>query len=248
MKGDKFMISKELKDVMVNLRLSGAVATLPERISYANQKKLSLEEFLETIFYDEWERRQAKLLNMKMKKAGVDLHLASFDFDTTSVYDRDLVKRLFNLSFIENRSSVLVFGPTGVGKTYLAKTIALYALKQGYSVTFVRADKMYKHLRLSLLDGTHTRALGAYLRPDLLIIDDFAIKEFSREEANDLYEIILERYDKKSNIITSARSPEEWQTLFPDPILGNSALDRLAHSSYQILMEGESLRKQNRPK
>ena len=83
--------------------------------------------------------------------------------------------------------------------------------------------------------------------PDLLIIDDFAVKEFSRDEANDLYEIILERYDKKSNIITSARSPEEWQTLFPDPILGNSALDRLAHSSYQILMQGESLRKQNRP-
>lgn len=247
MKGYKFMISKELKDVMVNLRLSGAVATLSERISYANQKKLSLEEFLETIFYDEWERRQAKLLNMKMKKAGVDSNLASFDFDTTSVYDRDLVKRLFNLSFIESRSSVLVFGPTGVGKTYLAKTIALCALKQGYSTSFVRADKMYKHLRLSSLDGTHTRALGAYLRPDLLIIDDFAIKEFSREEANDLYEIILERYDKKSNIITSARSPEEWQTLFPDPILGNSALDRLAHSSYQILMQGESLRKQNRP-
>jgi len=241
------MVSKELKDVMVNLRLSGAIATLPERISYANQKKLSLEEFLETIFYDEWERRQAKLLNMKMKKAGVDTNLASFDFDTTSAYDRDLVKRLFNLSFIENRSSVLVFGPTGVGKTYLAKTIAFYALKQGYSVTFTRADKMYKHLKLSSLDGTHTRTLGSYLRPDLLIIDDFAIKEFSPEEANDLYEIILERHDKKSNIITSARSPEEWQILFPDPILGNSALDRLAHSSYQILMDGESLRKQNRP-
>ena len=69
----------------------------------------------------------------------------------------------------------------------------------------------------------------------------------SREEAGDIYEIILERYERKSTIITSARSPEEWQSLFPDPILGNSALDRLAHSSYQILMEGESIRKQNRP-
>jgi hypothetical protein len=85
------------------------------------------------------------------------------------------------------------------------------------------------------------------LRPDLLIIDDFGIKELSREEANDIYEIILERYEKKSNIVTSAKSPEEWQGLFPDPILGNSVLDRLAHRSYQVLMEGESLRKQNRP-
>ena len=101
--------------------------------------------------------------------------------------------------------------------------------------------------KLSVIDGSHDRTLRTYLRPDILIIDDFAIKDFSAEEANDLYEIVLERYEKKSNIITSARSPEEWQVLFPDPILGNSALDRLAHSSYQILMDGESIRKQNRP-
>ena len=80
------------------------------------------------------------------------------------------------------------------------------------------------------------------------MIDDFAIKEMTREEASQFYEIILERYRKKSNIITSARSPEEWQALFPDPILGNSSLDRLAHSSYQILMDGPSLREQDRPK
>jgi len=81
-----------------------------------------------------------------------------------------------------------------------------------------------------------------------LIIDDFGVKEMTREEAGEFYEIILERYGKKSNIINSARSPEEWQALFPDPILGNSSLDRISHSSYQILMEGESIRKQNRPK
>ena len=81
-----------------------------------------------------------------------------------------------------------------------------------------------------------------------MVIDDFAIKEMTREEAGQFYEIILERYRKKSNIITSARSPEEWQALFPDPILGNSSLDRLAHSSYQILMDGPSLREIDRPK
>ncbi|NQT67164.1 MAG: ATP-binding protein, partial [Actinobacteria bacterium] len=129
-----------------------------------------------------------------------------------------------------------------------AKHLAFACLKAGYSVTFARADKLFKHLRLSTIDGTYERTIGSYLRPDILIIDDFGIKEMTREEAGEFYEIILERYGKKSNIITSARSPEEWQALFPDPILGNSSLDRLAHSSYQILMEGESIRKQNRPK
>lgn len=75
----------------------------------------------------------------------------------------------------------------------------------------------------------------------MLFVDDFALRSFSREEANDLYELIIERYEVKSSIFTSARAPEEWQGLFPDPILGNSALDRLAHSSYQILMDGPHL-------
>jgi len=168
--------------------------------------------------------------------------------DTTTAYDRELVRRLMSLAFIESHYSVLVFGSTGVGKTFLVKHIAFAALKAGYSVTFARTDKFFRHLKLSLLDGTHERAIGSYIRPELLILDDFAVRELSREEAGDFYEIILERYGRKSTIITSARAPEEWQSLFPDPILGNSALDRLAHSSYQVLMEGESIRKQNRPR
>ena len=241
-------ISKELKEVMVTLRLSGIVATLPDRISYAVSKKLSHEEFLEMIFFDEREKRQARLLNTKMKKAGVDANIESYSWDTTTTYDRSLVRKLFSLAFVEAHSSVLIFGPTGVGKTFLAKHLAFTCLKAGYSVTFARADKLFKHLRLSAIDGTYERTIGSYLRTDILIIDDFGVKEMTREEAGEFYEIILERYGKKSYIITSARSPEEWQALFPDPILGNSSLDRISHSSSQIPMEGESIRKQNRPK
>ena len=240
-------ISKELQDAMINLRLSGILPTLEQRLSYANSKKITITEFLEMIFYDELERRQSKLLNSKMKKAGVDTDLGTYDWGTTTQYDRDLVKNLFNLNFIEERHSILIFGNTGVGKTFLARHLAFGALKSGHSVMFARADKMFRHLKISIIDGTHDRAVGAYLRPDLLIIDDFGIKEMTREEASDVYEIILERYQRKSTIVTSARSPEEWQALFPEPILGNSILDRLCHSSYQILMEGDSLREQNRP-
>jgi len=245
---NNMIISKELKDSMINLRLSGVINTLPEQIEYAKSKKLSIEEFLELIFSDEIERRQNRLLNLKMKKAGVDSGLGSYSWDTTTTYDRSLVRKLMTLDFIEKHSSILIFGPTGLGKTYIAKTIAFMVLKGGYSVILTRADKIFQHLKLSVLDGTHDRVLNSYLRTDLLIIDDFAIKDMTREEANDFYEIILERYEKKSNIITSARAPEEWQSLFPDQILGNSALDRLCHSSYQVLMEGESIRKQNKPK
>lgn len=107
---------------------------------------------------------------------------------------------------------------------------------------------MFDALKLSVLDGSHDRTLKYYLKPCLLVIDDFAIRALTRDEANDLYELIIERHELRSSIFTSARAPEEWQGLFPDPILGNSALDRLAHSSYQILMDGPSIRKQNSPK
>jgi DNA replication protein DnaC len=239
--------SKELKGVMNYLRISGLIPTLPERISYANAKKLSYEEFLELVLSDEFERREARALNVKINKAGV-ASLASYSWDTTTKYDRELVKKLFNLSFIEKKLSVLAFGPTGVGKTMLARHLAFTALKAGHSVLFTRADKMFEALKLSMLDGGHDRVLRYYLKYDLLVVDDFAIRTFSRDEANDLYEIIIERHEMKSSIFTSARAPEEWQSLFPDPILGNSALDRLAHNAYQILMDGPSLRKQNSPK
>ena len=241
------LISKELKDITGYLRISGILATLPERISYARAKKLSYEESLELILSDEFERRQARALNVKINKAGV-ANLASYDWDTTTQYDRELVKKLFNLSFIEKKQSVLLFGPTGVGKTVLARHLAFSALKAGHSVLFTRADKMFDKLKLSTIDGSHDRTLKYYLKYDLLVVDDFAIRSLSRDEADDLYELVIERHEIKSSIFTSARAPEEWQGLFPDPILGNSALDRLAHSSYQILMDGPSIRKQNSPK
>jgi len=241
------LVSKELKDITGYLRISGILATLPERISYARAKKLSYEESLELILSDEFERRQARALNVKINKAGV-ANLASYDWDTTTQYDRELVKKLFNLSFIEKKQSVLLFGPTGVGKTVLARHLAFSALKAGHSVLFTRADKMFDKLKLSTIDGSHDRTLKYYLKYDLLVVDDFAIRSLSRDEADDLYELVIERHEIKSSIFTSARAPEEWQGLFPDPILGNSALDRLAHSSYQILMDGPSIRKQNSPK
>ena len=240
-------ISKELKDLVTMLRISGMIPTFSERVSYAKAKKLSYEEFLELILSDEVERRRARALNLKMKKAGV-IGLSSYDWNTTTTYDRDLVKKLFNLAFLESHSSVLIFGPTGVGKTYLSRHLAFSTLKAGHNAVFVRADKMFEHLKLSIVDGTHGWTLRYYLKPELLVVDDFAIRTMTREEAKDLYEIIIERHEIKSSIFTSARAPEEWQKLFPDPILGNSALDRLAHSSYQVLMEGDSIRKQNRPK
>ncbi len=199
-------ISKELKNLMIYLRISGIDPTLPKRISYAKAKKLSYEEFLELVLSDEFERKEARALNIKINKAGV-ANLESYSWDTTIQYDRELVKKLFSLSFIEKKQSVLLFGPTGTGKTTLARHLAFAALKAGHSVLFTRADKMFKGLKLSTLDGDHNRTLRYYLKYDLLVVDDFAIRPFSCDEADNLYVLVIERYETKSSIFTSARAP-----------------------------------------
>ncbi len=102
-----------------------------------------------------WVGKLQRLLNTKMKKAGVDANIESYSWDTTTVYDCSLARKLFSLAFIEAHSSVLIFGPTGAGKTFLAKHLAFACLKAGYSVTFARADKLFKHLRLSAIDGMY---------------------------------------------------------------------------------------------
>src|SRR3989304_8505421 len=106
-------------------------------------------------------------------------------------------------TFIEKKQSVLLFWPTGTGKTTLARHLAYAALKAGHSVLFTRADKIFDALKLAILDGGHDRVLRYYIKYDLLVVDDFALRMFSREEANDLYELVIERYEEHSPVNNS---------------------------------------------
>jgi DNA replication protein DnaC len=114
-------------------------------------------------------------------------------------------------------------------------------------VLFLRADRLLAGLHQSRADHSTEKAMRRLLAPDLLIVDDFGLRRLSPQQSSDLYEVILERHRRASTIVTSNRSIEEWIPLFDDPILAQSALDRLAHNAYQVVMEGESFRKRQRP-
>jgi DNA replication protein DnaC len=242
-------ISQSLKSVMKRLKLSGLLPTLPDRVAYARKAKLPELDFLELVLHDEVERRDHQNLALRLARAGFEEEqtFEGFDWDAPVTFDRDRVRDLFSLGFLERHEDVIFVGPVGVGKTFLACALGHAACRAGREVLFLRADRLFQTLHQSRADHSTERALRRLLAPDLLIVDDFGLRRLSAEQSSDLYEVILERHRRASTIVTSNRAIEEWIPLFDDPILAQSALDRLAHNAHQVALEGDSYRKRQRP-
>ena len=218
-------------------------------MAYARKAKLPELELLELVSQDEISRRDHKNLSLRLEQAGFEDEqtLEGFDWDAPVTFDRDRVKDLFSLGFLERQEDVIFLGPVGVGKTFLASALGHAACRAGHRVLFLRADRLFHALHQSRADHSTEKIFRQFLAPDLLIIDDFGLRRLSAEQSSDLYEILLERHRRTSTIVTSNRGIDEWIPLFDDPILAQSAIDRLAHNAYQLVLEGESYRKRLRP-
>lgn len=227
-----------------SLRLSGILQTLEVRNQQAIQEKCTYVEFLERLLEDEVERRNQKQLSLRLRRSGLDAGktLESFDFQFNASINRQQVYDLATCRFVERAEGVWLLGPAGVGKTHLAQALGHEAVRRGYDVLYVRASRMLNHLNGGRADGSYERRLLTYLRPDVLIVDDFGLKPMRPPAAEDLYEVIDGRYQKSSTIVTTNRAVSEWLELFDQPVLGSAALDRLAHGATQLVITGESYR------
>lgn len=242
-------IQQSLKTVLKRLRLSGILLTLIDRCAYAKKTKLPYQDFLELVLQDEIDRRDQVGLQLRLQKARFEEEqtFENFNWDAPVTFDRDRVRDLFGLGFIDRKEDVIFMGPVGVGKTFLASALGHAACRAGKKVLFLRADVMLKELLQSRADNSTDRVLCRFIAQDLLIIDDFGLRELDRMGSVDLYEILIERHKRSSTIITSNRAVEEWIPLFDDPILAQSAVDRLAHNAHQVVIEGETYRKRQGP-
>ena len=245
------MIDHQLLGQLKTLKLGGFAETLELRITQAEKDELPYRAFLALVVQDEIERREAKKLTLRIQKAAFEEQktLEEFDFAFNPKIKRGTITDLATCLFIEKREHVLIYGPAGVGKTHLAEALGHEACRRGYRVLFVKAVKMLRHLFASRADQSWERQIKKYLYPDLLIIDDFGLTALTPIQAEDIYEVITERHLRSSIIITSNRPPQDWVALFPDPVMANSALDRLAHHAHHLMIdEGESYRKKLSPK
>lgn len=232
------------------LRLSGILETLEARNRQAIEGKWSYVDFLAHLLEDEVERRNQKQLALRLRRSTVNTTktLESFDFNFNPSLNRQRILQLASGDYIRQRHNLLICGPTGVGKSHLAAALAHEVCRQGYDALFINTHKMLQHLNGGRADGTFDQRLQRYLRPNLLILDDFGLKPLTPPGPEDLYDIINERYEKGSILLTSNRAPSEWPALFGDPLLASAGLDRLAHHAEILVITGDSFRAQGRKK
>ena len=243
-------IGLEFKRVLRRLKLSPLLETLPERLALARQRKLTHAQFLEIVLSAEAERRERISAETRAEKGKLEksMRLDAWDETAKVTYDRALWERLCTLAFLETHHHVLILGPVGVGKTFLASALGHIACRRGHTVQFWRADKMLKHLKASRLDNSHDKELRKLIAVDLLIVDDFALDAMDHHESRDVYELIVERQRAGSMIVTSNREPAEWLAMLADPLRAQTAVDRLQNAAYELLVEGESYRPRQKPK
>jgi DNA replication protein DnaC len=239
----------QLENKMRSLRLNGMLDTLELRLSQAQKDNLGFIQFLELLLEDETQYRANKKLASRIHKAHFEEEksLEGFDFTFNPKMPTQHIHDLATCRFIERKESIIFCGPVGVGKTHLAEALGHQACRQGYSVLFTKANRLLSDLGGGRADDTWDKRLRRYLKPDLLIIDDFALKEFTKTQAEDLYELIDQRYRSSPMIVTANRSPKDWYPLFPNPVIAESALDRLISCSHIVTLTGRSYRALLRP-
>jgi DNA replication protein DnaC len=235
----------QLLPKLKTLRLSGILGTLEVRNKEAIQEKCSHVEFLQRLLEDEIERRNQKQLAMRLRRSGLDptKTLEAFDFSFNTSINRQEVFDLGTCSWVDQADGVWLMGKSGVGKSHLAQALGHAAARRGYDVLFVKTAKLLGHLYGGRADGTYERRLAGYLRPDVLILDDFGLKPMRPPASEDLYEVIDGRYQRGSIVLTTNRDFDEWPELFDQPVLASAAIDRLGHGANRVtIAEGKSYR------
>jgi DNA replication protein DnaC len=241
-----------LAPVLKQLGLSGMLATLDARLAEARAGTLGHAEFLQVLFEDELARRDAAKITRRISAArfpASDATLETFDFGYNPKLPAAQIRDLARLEFIPAGEGILAYGPVGVGKSHLAAALGHQACRRGYDVAFTTCSRLLAHLAGGHADRSFETRVRKLAKTAVLIVDDFAMREFTAAQADDLYELLTERIGRpgRSLVLTSNRSPADWYPLFPNAVVGESILDRVLNTSHHLLLEGKSYRPRRRP-
>lgn len=245
------IVDAALHQALRTLKLSGMLQTLDARLAQARAGELGHIEFLQVLCHDEIARRESQAIGRRIRRAQFEAQatLEEFDFTANPKLPAAQIRDLAALRWLAAGESVVLYGPVGVGKTHVAQGLGHLAIRQGAEVKFAKTSRVLATLAGGHADRTWDKRLRELVRPAVLILDDFGMRELTATQADDLYELISERAAAgRSLILTSNRQPTDWYPLFPNPVVAESLLDRLINTSHQVFMNGPSYRPNKRPK
>jgi DNA replication protein DnaC len=234
----------ELIPMLKELRLSGVLDSLEARNRQAIEEKFSYTDFLAMILQDEVARRAQKKFALALRRASFRNHktIEEFDFSFNSAINKSLVLDLASCRFMDEKVCVFIVGPCGTGKSHIAQALGNCALRIGYDVLFVTQSQMLGRVHAARATNSYERPFKNLTTVSLLIIDDFGLKPLRPPQDEDFHDIIAERYERRSTIITSNLDLSEWGDAFPNRLLGAATIDRLRHGAYKVILEGKSFR------
>ena len=243
------MLTQPLLDKLTQLRLPAFRAALEEQLHNPQYTELPFEARLGLLVDRECIRRDNNRLQRRLKAARLPLPATIEDLDLSPSrgIDRRLVLQLAQGEWISRHLNILVLGPTGVGKTFLASALAHSACRHNFTVRYLRTSRLLHQTTLAHADGSYPKLLDTFARVQLLVLDDWLRDPLTRTQSQDLLEILDDRYGRSSTLVATQVPVAEWHVRIPDPTIGDAILDRLIHNAYRLNLKGESRRKVNSP-
>ncbi|NOQ95033.1 MAG: AAA family ATPase [Desulfobacterales bacterium] len=228
-----------------SLKLNGMAKALEEQLQMEDLKELSFEERLGLLVDREVTERRNRKLQTLLKKAKLRLNASIEDIDYRHPrgLDKSLILSLASCQWVEEHNNILITGPTGAGKSYLACALAQKACREGYRTLYFRLTRLLQELTMARGDGRYGKMLITLAKNDLLVIDDWGLAPLDDHGRRDILEILEDRHNVRSTIVTSQIPVQNWHEIIGDPTLADAILDRLVHNAYKITLKGESMRK-----
>jgi DNA replication protein DnaC len=245
------MLIQPTVDKLVAMRLRGMAEAFRQQQESADLQRLSFEERLGLLVDRQWDWRENRALDRRLRNGRLQgpASIEDIDYRTPRGLDRQVVRSLTQESvWVREHQHLFIIGPTGIGKTWLARAFAQKACRDGYTALFQKAAELFRGLAIARADGTHSKLLYQLGRVDLLVVDDFCMAPMTEAERRDFLEISDARYQARSTLLTSQLPVANWHAQIGDPTLADSILDRLVHNAHRIELKGESMRRKRGPK
>jgi DNA replication protein DnaC len=242
------MLNEQTFDKLYAMKLIGMTEGFKEQLQQPSFRDLSFEERFGMLVERQWSWKENKRLKRLLKDAKLKLQacLEDIDYRTSRGLEKSLIMSLASCNWIRNHQNLLICGPTGVGKTFLACAFAQKACRDGFRTFYIRSPQFYYQIALARADGSYGTLMKRLSKTHLLAIDDLGLAPLTDTERRDLLELIEDRSGSGSTLITSQLPIENWHDHIGDPTIADAIMDRLIHNAHRIQLEGGSMRKKQK--